>query len=143
MVGGLSGWVWGHRGASWNHRCLWTLTHSRLIPETKETTSGVGPGPPSQGRGAWGSLQEATPLTRGHWTRPPCSARLSSWVAAERPGGLVRRAGGHRPHTFGCLVLSKSIKSGSFHATETSPSSTELTRTSRRPPWPCGRACLP
>lgn len=63
--------------------------HSRLIPETKETTRGVGPGPPSQGRGAWGSLREATPLTRGHWRRPPGSARLSSRVAAGRPGGLV------------------------------------------------------
>lgn len=52
--------------------------HSRLIPETKETTRGVGPGPPSQGRGAWGSLREATPLTRGHF--PP------GWLRGGRAG---------------------------------------------------------
>ena len=73
--------------------------HSQPIPETEETTRGVGPGPPSWGRGAWSSLQKVTPLTRGHWTRPSHSARLSSWAAAGRPGCLVGRAGGHRHHT--------------------------------------------
>lgn len=100
--------------------------HSQPMPETEETTRGVGPGPPSWGHGAWSSLRKATPLTRGHWTRPPHSACLSSWAAAGRPAGLVGRAGGHRHHTFGCLVLSESIESGSFQSTDMSNSTEQM-----------------
>ena len=101
--------------------------HSRPIPKTEETMRGMAPGPPSRRHDTWSSLWKAAPLT---WIRPPCSACLSSWAAAGRPGGLVERAAGHRHHTFGRLVSSESIESGFFHSTEMSPSSTDQMQTS-------------
>lgn len=118
-----------------------TDLHSRPIPETEETMRGVAPGPPSRGRSIWTSLRKAAPLT---WIRPPCSARLSSWAAAGRPGGLVGRAGGHRHHTR-LAALFQASPSNLVFSTLLRCLPVPLTRRRRPegPPRPCGQVCLP
>lgn len=87
MVGGFSGWVRGHTEGLMEPQVP-ADPHSRLIPETKETTQRRGPGPPSQGRGALGFSPRQPLWTRGHWDAPH-PALPAFRVAAGRPGGLV------------------------------------------------------
>lgn len=127
-MGGFSGWV---REPQRRPHGTWVPAdpHSRLIPETKETTR-RGPRSPSQGHD-WGSLQESNPsdqraLERAHpalpthFLRVAAGGRAGWWSPAPRP--------------FGCPCFEQVRRIWFLTLLRRLPISHRPTRTSRRPP---------